>query len=69
MHAKFSHCMVFTCWQPGIKPHTLAIGVIILGECTTLWGEPEQVHMYNMEQLHALDCHQNVTGSQGSRDS
>jgi len=28
----------------------------------------EQVHMHNMEQLHAHDCNQNVTGSQGSRD-
>jgi len=27
----------------------------------TLWGEPERVHMLNMEQLHAHDRHQNVT--------
>ena len=29
-------------------------------------SEPEQVHVHNMEQLHAHDCHQNVTGPQGS---
>ena len=23
-----------------------------LDECMTLWGEPEQVHMQNLEQLH-----------------
>jgi len=27
----------------------------------TLWGEPERIHMQNMEQLHAYDCDQNVT--------
>jgi len=26
----------------------------------TLWGKPEQVHMQNMEQLLAHDCHQSV---------
>jgi len=26
-----------------------------------LWGDPEHVHMQNMEQLHAHDHHQNVT--------
>ena len=30
-------------------------------KCTTLWGEPKQIHEQNMEQLHAYDCHQNVT--------
>jgi len=34
---------------------------IITRKCTTLWGEPEQIHEQNMEQLHAYDCHQNVT--------
>ena len=29
----------------------------------TLWGEPEQVHVQNMEQLHAHDRYQNVTGN------
>ena len=24
----------------------------------TLWGEPEWVHMLNMEQLHAHGCHE-----------
>ena len=26
----------------------------------TLWGEPKRVHMQNVEQLNAHDCHQNV---------
>jgi len=26
-----------------------------------LWGDPEQVHMQNMEQLHTHDQHQNMT--------
>jgi len=29
-------------------------------ECRTLWGEPERVHVQNMEQLHAHDHYQNV---------
>ena len=33
----------------------------ITRKCTTLWGEPERIHKQNMEQLHAYDCHQNVT--------
>jgi len=33
---------------------------------TTLWGEPERVHVQNMEQLHANDCHQNVTQAKKS---
>jgi len=24
-------------------------------KCTTLWGEPDQIHMQNMEQLHTYD--------------
>jgi len=32
----------------------------------TLLGEPEQIHMQNMEQLHAYDCHQNVTEPQAT---
>ena len=32
-----------------------------LEECRTLWGEPERVHVQNMEQLHAYDHCQNVT--------
>ena len=27
----------------------------------TFWGEPEWVHMQNMEQLHAHELHENVT--------
>ena len=27
-------------------------------------GEPERIHKQNMEQLHAYDCHQNVTEPQ-----
>jgi len=30
----------------------------------TLWGEPEQVHAQNVDQLQAHDCHQNVTEPQ-----
>jgi len=29
-------------------------------------GNPDQVHMQNMEQLHAYDCHQNVTERQAT---
>ena len=36
----------------------------ITRKCTTLWGEPGQVHVQNMEQLHAFDCHQNVAEPQ-----
>ena len=32
-----------------------------LVEGRTLWGEPERVHVQNMEQLHAYDHCQNVT--------
>jgi len=35
--------------------------IILLEECRTLWGEHEQVHVQNMEQLHAHDCYQNAT--------
>ena len=31
-----------------------------LEDCMTLWGEPKRVHMQNVEQLNAHDCHQNV---------
>ena len=33
----------------------------------TLWGEPDRVHVQNMEQLMANDCHQNVTEAQAAR--
>ena len=33
---------------------------LLLEECRTLRGEPERVHMQNMEQLHAHDRYQNV---------
>jgi len=32
----------------------------------TLWGEPDRVHMQNMEQLHAFDYHQNVAEPQAT---
>ena len=35
--------------------------VNLLVECRTLWGEPERVHVQNMEQLHAHDHYQYVT--------
>ena len=35
--------------------------VVLLDECMTLWGKPEQVHVLNVEQLHAHNCHQDVT--------
>jgi len=33
----------------------------------TLWGEPDRIHMQNMEQLHAQ--HQKVTEPSGHRKS
>jgi len=39
---------------------------LITRKCTTLWGEPDQVHVQNMEQLHAFDCHQNVAEPQAT---
>jgi len=33
----------------------------------TLWGEPERIHVQNTEQLHAHDCHPDVTESSGHR--
>jgi len=33
----------------------------------TSWGEPERLHIQNMEQLHAHDCHPNVTETSGPR--
>jgi len=32
----------------------------------TLWGEPDRIHLQNMEQLH--DCHQNVTEHQATEN-
>jgi len=41
----------------------------VLDECTTLLGEPDQVHLQNMEQLNAYyDCHQNVTEPQATEN-
>jgi len=41
----------------------------IARKCTTLWGEPDQVHTQNiMEQLHAFDCHQNVAEAQATEN-
>ena len=37
-------------------------------KCTTLWGEPDRVHMQNMEQLHAFDCHRNVAEPQATEN-
>ena len=37
-------------------------------KCTALWGEPDRVHMQNMEQLHALDSHQNVAEPQATEN-
>jgi len=34
---------------------------VTLEECRILWGEPERMHVQNMEQLHAQDCHWDVT--------
>ena len=44
--------------------HTHTYTPYLLDECTTLQGEPEGQHMQNVDQLHAHDCHQNVTESQ-----
>ena len=38
----------------------------ITRKCTTLCSQPDQVHMQNMEQLYACDCHQNVTEPQAT---
>jgi len=35
--------------------------VVLLDECTALWGKPERAHVLNVEQLHAHDCHQDET--------
>ena len=43
--------------------------IIFTGKCTTLWGEPDRVHVQNMEQLHAFDCHQNVAEPQATAKS
>jgi len=41
---------------------------VVTRKCTTLWGEPDQVHVQNMEQLHAFDCHQNVAEPQATEN-
>jgi len=40
-----------------------------LDECMTLQCECEQVHMQNVDQLHAHDCHQNVTEPQATDEA
>ena len=40
----------------------------ITRKCTTLWGDPDRVHVQNMEQLHAFDCHQNVAEPQATEN-
>ena len=35
---------------------------------TTLWGEPDRILVQKMEQLHAYDCHQNVTEPQATEN-
>jgi len=40
--------------------------LVVPDECTTLWGEPQQVHIQNMVQLHTHDCQQNVTEPQAT---
>ena len=40
--------------------------IAILEEYITLWGVPEQVHLQNMDHLHAHDYAQNVTASLAS---
>jgi len=37
-------------------------------KCTTLWGGPDRVHVQNMEQLYAFDCHQNVAEPQATEN-
>jgi len=32
----------------------------------TLWGKPYHLHMQNMAELNAYDCHQNVTEPQAT---
>ena len=33
-----------------------------------MWGEPDRVHVQNMEQLHEFDCHQNVAEPQATEN-
>ena len=33
-----------------------------------MWGEPDRVHVQNMEQLHAFDCRQNVAKPQATEN-
>ena len=42
--------------------------IAITRKCTTLWGEPDQIHMQNMKQLHTYDCHQNLTEPQATEN-
>jgi len=41
---------------------------LLARKCMTLWGKPDRVHTQNMEQLHALDCHQNVAEPQATEN-
>jgi len=41
---------------------------MVTRKCTTLWGEPDRIYVQNMEQLHAYDCHQNVTEPQATEN-
>jgi len=47
---------------------TLTLSLAYTRKCTTLWGEPDRVHMQNMEQYHAFDCHQNVAEPQAAEN-
>ena len=40
----------------------------IARKCTTWLGEPDRVHTQKMEQLHAIDCHQNVAEPQATEN-
>jgi len=44
---------------PGVGLCLLCSNIVLLGECSALWGKHEQVHMQNMDHLHAYDCCQN----------
>ena len=47
----------------------ILLSLIVLEEYMTFWGEPEWIHVqnFNMEQLHAHDCHGDVTETSGHR--
>ena len=51
---------------PTLFLHTESTNSMITRKCTTFWGEPDRVHMQNMERLHAYDCHQNVAEPQAT---